>query len=210
MITTTLATVLALLVQQDPAKTEVESKLSNLKVTLDFKDAPLDHAVDYLREISGINVFVDAKVAEKQIRVSLKVTEISLRSIFSLMLRPHGADIMYRDGVVMLMTREDIAYRTLKMELYDCRDILHPIIDFPGVDIVLAVDGSGVINTIADDTGGGEIPIAELVRAHTGGKSWDENPKASVNLQNGLLVVRQTPEVHRQVVRLLNLLRANK
>jgi hypothetical protein len=55
-----------------------------------------------------------------------------------------------------------------------------------------------------------EIPIAELVRAHTGGKTWDENPKASVNLQNGLLVVRQTPEVHRQIVRLLNLLRANK
>ena len=208
MITLTLA--LAALLQQDPAKLEVESKLTNLKITLDFKDSPLEAVVDYLREISGLNVFVDAKVAEKQIRVSLKVTEISLRSIFSLMLRPHGCETMYRDGVVMLMTKEDVADRTVKMELYDCRDILHPIIDFPGVEIMLAVDGSGTdfgATVVAEPV---EVPIAELVRAHTGGKSWDDNPKFSVNLQNGLLVVRQTPEVHRQIVRLLNLLRANK
>jgi type II secretory pathway component GspD/PulD (secretin) len=208
VITLTLA--LAALLQQDPAKLEVESKLTNLKITLDFKDSPLEAVVDYLREISGLNVFVDAKVAEKQIRVSLKVTEISLRSIFSLMLRPHGCETMYRDGVVMLMTKEDVADRTVKMELYDCRDILHPIIDFPGVEIMLAVDGSGTdfgATVVAEPV---EVPIAELVRAHTGGKSWDDNPKFSVNLQNGLLVVRQTPEVHRQIVRLLNLLRANK
>lgn len=208
MITLTLA--LAALLQQDPAKLEVESKLSNLKITLDFKDSPLESVVDYLREISGLNVFIDAKVAEKDIRVSLKVTEISLRSIFSLLLRPHGCEILYREGVVMLMTKEDVADRTIKMELYDCRDILHPIVDFPGVEIMLAVDGSGTFTGIPEEPPGGEIPIAELVRAHTGGTSWDDNPKASVNLQNGLLVVRQTPQVHRQIVRLLNLLRANK
>ena len=208
MITLTLA--LAALLQQDPAKLEVENKLSNLRITLDFKDAPLESVVDYLREISGLNVFVDSKVAEKQIRVSLKVTEISLRSIFALMLRPHGCETMFREGVLMLMTKEDVADRTIKMELYDCRDILHPIVDFPGVEITLSVDGPGA--GFVPDPGAetSEIPIAELVRAHTGGKTWDENPKASVNLQNGLLVVRQTPEVHRQVVRLLNLLRVNK
>jgi type II secretory pathway component GspD/PulD (secretin) len=207
---TTLLITLAVLVQQDPAKVEADSKLNNLRITLDFKDSPLEQVVDYLREVSGLNVFVDAKVAEKQIRVSLKVAEISLRSIFALMLKPHGCEIMFREGVVMLMTKEDVADRTVKMELYDCRDILHPIVDFPGVDIVLAVDQAGVIGNIEAGPEYAEIPIAELVRAHTGGKTWDENPKASVNLQNGLLVVRQTPEVHRQIVRLLNLLRANK
>jgi type II secretory pathway component GspD/PulD (secretin) len=201
---------LAALAQQDPAQVETESKLANLKITLDFKDAPLEQVVDYLREISGINVFVDAKVAEKQIRISLKVTEISLKSIFALMLRPHGCETMFREGVLMLMTKEDVADRTVKMELYDCRDILYPIAHFPGVDIQLAVDQAGVVGGIVDTVESADIPIAELVRAHTGGKTWDENPKASVNLQNGLLVVRQTPEVHRQIRRLLDLLRRNK
>ena len=57
---------------------------------------------------------------------------------------------------------------------------------------------------------GGEVPIEEMVRAHAGGRSWEENPKAVVKMQNGLLVVKNTPEVHKQVRRLLDLLRANK
>jgi hypothetical protein len=54
------------------------------------------------------------------------------------------------------------------------------------------------------------MPIEEMVRAHTGGRSWEENPKASIKMQNGLLVIKNTPEVHKQVRRLLDLLRANK
>jgi type II secretory pathway component GspD/PulD (secretin) len=208
---TMLATLLVLALQKDPALAETEAKLNNLKITLDFKDAPLESVVDYLREIGDMNLFIDSKVTEKQIRVSLKVTEISLRSVFALALKPHDCGTYFKDGVLMIMTNPDIADRTVKMQIYDCRDILHPIQDFPGVDIQLAVDGSG-IGPVVDGGGGdaGEIPIAELVRAHTGGKSWDENPKFSIALQNGLLVVKQTPEVHRQVVRLLDMLRRNK
>ncbi|HEX7901584.1 MAG TPA: hypothetical protein VF950_27745 [Planctomycetota bacterium] len=208
MITTLL---LLATLQKDPALAETEAKLSNLKITLDFKDAPLETVVDYLREIADMNLFIDSKVAEKQIKVTLKVGEISLRSVLSLALKPHDCGTYFKDGVLMIMTLPDIADRTVKMQIYDCRDILHPIQDFPGVEFVLQVDGAGIGPVIDPGTGdAGEIPIAELVRAHTGGKTWDENPKFSINLQNGLLVVKQTPEVHRQVVRLLDMLRRNK
>jgi type II secretory pathway component GspD/PulD (secretin) len=200
---------LALLAQRDPAQAETESKLANLKVTLDFKDAPLEDVVDYLREISGLNIFLDRKIAEKQIRVTLKVNEISLKSVFQLVLKPHEAGTMFRDGVLMLTTLEEIGDKTVKLRIFDCRDILHPIQDFPGVEIQLAVDGGVALDTV-DDAGSEEVPIAELVRAHTGGKSWDENPKFSVALQNGLLVVKQTPDVLRQIDRLLGMLRRNK
>jgi hypothetical protein len=206
-----ITTLLLLALQKDPAQAETEAKLSNLKITLDFKDAPLETVVDYIREIADMNLFIDSKVAEKQIRVTLKVNEISLRSVFALALKPHDCGTYFKDGVLMVMTLPDIADRTVKMEIYDCRDILHPIQDFPGVEFVLQVDGSGIGPVIDPGTGDdSEIPIAELVRAHTGGKTWDENPKFSVALQNGLLVVKQTPEVHRQVVRLLGMLRRNK
>jgi type II secretory pathway component GspD/PulD (secretin) len=194
---------------QDNQKAEYESKLHNIKVTLDFLSAPLDAVVDYLREISGLNLFVDAKVREKQIVVSIKVSELTLKSVFGLLLKPHGCDTLFKDGVLMLMTKEDVADKTMRMELYDCRDILHPIQNFPGVDIDLN-SGSGVVVRDGDETSGGEVPIEEMVRAHTGGRSWEENPKAVVKLQNGLLVIKNTPEVHKQVRRLLDLLRANK
>jgi len=194
---------------QDTVKHEYEGKLSNIKVTLDFQNAPLDQVVDYLREISGMNIFTDSKVRDKNLVISIKVNEISLLSIFSLMLKPHGCDILFKDGVLQLMTKEDVADKTMKMEIYDCRDILYPISNFPGVDIDLGTM-AGVITTPPEDAAGGEIPIEEMVRAHTGGRSWEENQKAVCKMQNGLLVIKNTPEVHKQVHRLLDLLRANK
>jgi len=211
-----LAVVTALLVtaplvqSQDATKSEYEGKLNNIKVTLDFQNAPLDQVVDYLREISGMNIFVDAKVREKNLTVSLKVTEISLRSIFGLILKPQDCDILFKDGVLQLMTKPDVADKTMKMEIYDCRDILYPITNFPGIDMDLNANGPGVV--VQPDAGdaGSEIPIEEMVRAHTGGRSWEENQKAVCKMQNGLLVIKNTPEVHKQVRRLLDLLRANK
>ena len=210
-----LAVVTALLVgssfvqAQDAMKSEYEGKLNNIKVTLDFQNAPLDQVVDYLREISGMNIFVDAKVREKNLTVSLKVTEISLRCIFGLILKPHDCDILFKDGVLQIMTKADVADKTMKMEIYDCRDILYPVAQFPGVDLDLG-GGAGVLVQQPDVDQGGEVPIEEMVRAHTGGRSWEENSKASIKMQNGLLVIKNTPEVHKQVRRLLDLLRANK
>ena len=206
------AAVLALMVgassAQDSVKGEYESKLNNIKVTLDFTNAPLDSVVDYLREISGMNIFVDSKVREKNVVISIKVTEITLRSIFSLMLKPHDCDVMFKDGVLQVMTKADVADKTMKMEIYDCRDILYPVAQFPGVDMDLG--NAGILVQQPDVDAGGEVPIEEMVRAHTGGRSWEENSKAVVKMQNGLLVIKNTPEVHKQVRRLLDLLRANK
>jgi type II secretory pathway component GspD/PulD (secretin) len=193
---------------QDSVKGEYESKLNNIKVTLDFTNAPLDSVIDYLREISGMNIFVDSKVREKNVVVSIKVTEITLKSIFSLMLKPHDCDIMFKDGVLQVMTKADVADKTMKMEIYDCRDILYPVAQFPGVDMDLG--NAGILAQQPDVDAGGEVPIEEMVRAHTGGRSWEENSKAVVKMQNGLLVIKNTPEVHKQVRRLLDLLRANK
>lgn len=194
---------------QDTARHEYESKLNNLKVSLDFQNAPLDSVVDYLREISGMNIFTDSKVRDKNLAISIKVNEISLRSIFSLMLKPHSCGILFKDGVLQLMTQEDLADRTMRMEIYDCRDILYPISNFPGVEMDLTA-GAGIFVAPAEDPAGSEIPIEEMVRSHTGGRSWEENPKAVVKMQNGLLVIKNTPEVHKQIRRLLDLLRSNK
>jgi hypothetical protein len=126
------------------------------------------------------------------------------------MLHPQGCDTMFREGVLMVMTKEDVVDRTVKMEIYDCRDILYPIHDFPGVDIDLSGDAKGVIFQDPGGTEGGEVPIEELVRAHTGGRSWEENQKCVCKMTNGLLVIKNTPDVHKQVQRLLDMLRRNK
>jgi hypothetical protein len=41
------------------------------------------------------------------------------------------------------------------------------------------------------------------VKENTGAGSWDSNPRAAITLANGMLVVTQTPMVHREVESLL-------
>src|SRR5438128_2624629 len=173
-MTTLLA--IAMLLAQNGRRDEAEAKLRNLKVTLDFKETPLETVVDYLREISGLNIFIDEKVKEKNIVVSLKVSDISLKGVFGLMLARYECDTMFRDGVLRLMTKADVADHTVRMQIYDCRDILYPIADFPGVDIDLGDAGHLVFNQ-PDPGDDRVVPIEEMVRAHTGGRSWEENQK---------------------------------
>jgi type II secretory pathway component HofQ len=188
-------------------KTEIENKLRGLRITLDFKNATLQAVADYIREIADVNLVVSNKVEGKGDDISIKVQDISLKSVLSLVLKPKGLTYVIRDGVLMLTTIED-ANEDVIMEIYDVRDLLYPIKDFPGVDITLASDAIG---TTALDTGGETeglvMPLEEIVKAHSGGKTWEENPKASCSLQNGLLVIKQTREVHKQVRRLIGKLR---
>ncbi len=45
--------------------------------------------------------------------------------------------------------------------------------------------------------------LVELVRSTTGGRSWDDDPKAGVELVNGFLTVTQTKSVHEEIRSLL-------
>lgn len=52
--------------------------------------------------------------------------------------------------------------------------------------------------------------LVELVRASTGGRSWDENASVSLELLNGLLIVKQSKSVQREVRRLIGEIRSMK
>jgi hypothetical protein len=45
--------------------------------------------------------------------------------------------------------------------------------------------------------------LIDVVKAHTGDRSWDENPRCSITLREGLLYVTQSPRVHRDIEALL-------
>jgi hypothetical protein len=81
--------------------------------------------------------------------------------------------------------------------------------DFPGPEITL-VPLQGVIIEPSEPPPPmtGEF-VLEAVQRHCGKDSWS-NEKISIELHNGILIVSQTEDVHRQIRNLLNKLRANK
>lgn len=182
---------------------EIENKIRTVRVSMDFREAKLEEIATYLREITGLNIVISPKVGDKGDGITFVAKDISVKGALSLMLRPRGLAFRVRDGVLLLTTKEELD-QDVVMELYDIRDLLHNPRDFPGGEFTLE---DGFAPPGAEPEPPAEFPIVELVKGHTGGKSWDENPRASISLQNGILVVRQTREVHAQVRRMLAKLR---
>ncbi len=189
---------------QDSERETAENLLRSRKITLDFKGADLETVVEYIRSMTDLNFIVDQAAKEKLPTVSITVKDVSVQSALSLLLKPHGLAAMWKDGVICLTTPDQAP---VVLEIYDLRDLLHVLEDMPGVEIDLTPSGLGTTITGGVAAVQPALSLEEILKAHTGGKSWEENSKVSLKLQNGLLVVKQTKEVHAQIRRLLGQLR---
>lgn len=205
------------------AKSEADRKtistIETLKVSLNFTDAPLAEVVDFFREITGVNILVSKGVKDSgdDHPVTLKVDE--LKAVDALALITQMVDLSYKleDGVLMIVTKEETKQDTY-LELYDVRDLLFHLRDFQAPEISLGSGGAGegdlgVTITGGEDTSGSlEDPavLVDLIKNHTCGTSWTDNPKCSCEIQNGILIVVQTKEGHEQVSTLVEKLRQYK
>jgi hypothetical protein len=213
----------ALLGQEDsdPKKEEILGKLNNQRITLDFKDVPLEDALGFVRDYANLNIVVDAevftKLSEDQLRINIKVKDLTLKSALKLMLGGRDLTATYKEGVLMVIPK-DKANKSVTTRVYDVRDLLFKIQDFPGPKVELTAPSSGGTPLTGATFSVEEEPksviseefITEIVKSNTGEGAWDENPNASVTLTNGLLIVTQSKKVHGEVEKLLQMLRQFK
>ncbi len=187
-------------------------KLETMRVTVDFENVKLPEAIDYLRDVTGLNLVILPKAMEKDGETSLrlKVKDLSVKSVLKLLLNSRGLTVAFRDGALVIVPKEELQDST-SMRLFDVRALQVKIQDFAGPTVELNSASSkrpGVVvgfpeepkTVVTDDF------LLDMIKANTGGGSWDSNPKAALNLNNGTLVVTQTPSVLREIDNLLNLL----
>lgn len=196
---------------------QVWAKLATQRVSLDFDDAPVLEVFKFLRQTSGVNLVVDQAVrADAGLddkRVSLEVTEIPLRSALSLVLDFVELVVRWRHGV-LLVTTPDRARGDASLQIYDVRDITYKLTNFPGPKIELA-SGSGAEDgglSFGGDEGDDATPttdeIVETVKSALGEAA--DAPGCSLAILGGLLVVRQSPEGHREILNVLAMLRSTR
>jgi hypothetical protein len=207
--------------ESDPRRQEVLNKLNTMRITVDFANVTLEEAIGYLRDFSGLNIIVDAEVyknqSEDQLKVTLKVKDLLLKSILKLMLNSRELTAMYKEGVVLVVPKGKID-KAVTLQLYDVRDLLVKIQDFAGPKVELVAPSKGGGGPLTGATFSLEEPkstiteefITDMVKQNTGDKSWDENPNASITLTNGVMVVTQSKRVHEEIKRFINLLRQFK
>lgn len=210
--------------QDDPeahlqaAYKHIQAVLKTKVISVDFKDAAFKDAIDFLRVTTGINIVVDPDVyqsrAEEDLRVTLKIDELPAGDVLDLMLRFEKLGRSFRHGVLFITIPEK-AQGLPFMRIYDVRDLTVPLKDFPGVDIELksgdnAMPAMFVEPDFQDAKNYSTEDIVDLLREQTGPDSWDLDPRCRITIFNGVLIVTQTLEVHKEIAKLLAHLRSTR
>jgi len=196
----------------DNGREDAVRKLETMKVSVDFDNVKLPEAIDYLRDVTGLNLVILPKAMEKdgETTIRLKVKELSVKSVLKLLLSNRGLTAAYRDGALVVVPKEDLQDSTT-MRIFDVRALQVKIQDFAGpkVELVSKSSKPDLGATFILEEPKVAIPddfLETMIKTNTGNGSWDSNPRASMQLTNGSLVVSQTPAVLREIDNLLNLL----
>lgn len=212
MMATLMTVGMAAMAWSGDGREDAARKLETLKVTVDFDNVKLPEAIDYLRDVTGLNLVLLPKAMEKdaESNIRLKVKDLSVKSVLKLLLSSRGLTASYRDGALVILPKEDLQ-STTAMRIFDVRALQVKIQDFAGPVVELTSPSSKrmgvtIVNLDEPKTVIEDEFLITMVKTSTGSGSWDSNPNAVVELHNGQLVVTQTPAILREVENLLNLL----
>jgi|SRR5436190_3871158 len=214
MTTMTTLMAMAALAWAGDSREDSVRKLDTMKVTVDFQDVRLSDAMDYLRDVTGLNFVLLPKALEKEgdSKLRLKVKDLTVKSVLKLLLSSRGLTVSWRDGALVVLPKEDLQ-DTTTLKMIDVRSLMVKLQDFAGpkVDLVGASTKTNLTNTGIFILEEPKPPLVDddmmitLIKENTGSGSWD-NPKAAISMNNGVLVISQTPSVLREVETLIGLL----
>ena len=193
--------------------------LASRKVTLNFPDTPFGEVINFLQDITGLNITVSPTVDAEDITVSLRLREIPLKDALKIILEQTELAMTFQNETLMI-TPPDEARGDYYLEIYDVQDLLSRISDFPGDRIKVAADGgggggggggSGGFSFDDEEEQEGNVlepdQLEEIVTNAVGEDNWDD--PASIEIHKGQIIINQTREMHAETRRVLKNLRRN-
>lgn len=207
---------------RDEASVALDRRVPEVK----FDAVGLSDAIDFLRDIGGLNLRVDWKTLEaagidRTTPVTFYLRNVSVRKALDTILREAGSGqklaFEIEEGVIEVTTQEK-ADQILTTEVYDIRDLMFTPLDAgdpPEVEFQLeAVErggggGGGGSGLFGGNGGGGQgqqqattpdqkgLEIVELITALIRPEVWQVNGgTATIRYFNGTLIVSAPRSVH--------------
>ena len=191
---------------------EVLNKIKTIQINLDFQNADVRAVIDYIREISGLNIVLGKEIQDPSAYTypTLRLKDVTISAVFDIILG--GKELAYsvEDGIVVVTTAKAVKAK-VQLDMYNVQDITYGLQDFPGVNITLSEDALGA--TTGQEEGAKPVfdgeALANLIKSTIEKNNWDEANGQSCVFQNGLLIVRNSIDVHRKVRKFLNDLRSS-
>lgn len=125
------------------AAKKIRRVLKTRKVTVNFDGTSFDDAIDFIRDITSLNIVVskDAQsiVKDKGLKVKLKLKKIQLRSCLIHMLQCLDDELCFgvRQTVLMIGTKDEFKAKSVTLRIHDLGDIGKKRPDFPAPRIGL-------------------------------------------------------------------------
>jgi tetratricopeptide (TPR) repeat protein len=185
-----------------PREKEIERRLG-ASISVNFKDARLEQVLDDIRDMSGLNVVVDAAALRDEgvsldQHVSVKMDDVSLRSALNAIMQSVHLAFVVRDEALVVTTEAGARGKLV------CR--VYPIADLRNADLEAAAGRPGC----CPGEGTGVDALITLITSSVAPQTWSEagGPGKIDYFPLGMsLVVHQTPDVHEQLCDLLTALR---
>jgi hypothetical protein len=117
-------------------------KLELQQVTVHFQETSFQDCLDFLRDITGLNIVISARardiVESEDIKVNLRLREIKLKSVLALMLEVSD-ELVYgvKYDVLYIGTKEDWLRSGQYLFIYSIHEIVYRPPDFPAPKIGL-------------------------------------------------------------------------
>jgi type II secretory pathway component GspD/PulD (secretin)/tetratricopeptide (TPR) repeat protein len=196
---------------------DVKNKLNSMKIDMNYTDEPFENVLAFLREYTGLNFIVDPEAgADMSKAISFKVKGITVSTALKFMLEQMELSYTVTEDKVVMITKPENALGKPVLDLYDIRDLVVRLSNFPGPRLELlpgagAGGGPGVTFTLEEP----EAPkvssddIVTLITENLSPKVWEQSDKYSINMTpNQQLLVAAPSEVHKEVREFLSRLRS--
>jgi len=174
----------------DAARAQLQKRLPEVN----FTKVGLRDAIDFLRDVSGANIYTDWRELKKagidqQTQVNFKVHDVTLEKVLNLLVTDMGgkdAKVAWAmdEGVIQISTADRLR----------------------GITYILVYEVSDLIDARVPQ-GKGEV-LMSIITECISPSSWaDAGGKGAIKFRDGKLVITQTAENHQAIVNLLDGLR---
>ena len=198
--------------QESPTEKMIRTKLETTPVEVNFRDTEFTAAIEFLRDISGLNIVMtrEAREAVEGKTVNLRIVKRPVKSVLALLLQTEPSLRWLVKYDVVYITTEGAVEEDLLLEFYSVSEIVMVPPDHEAPQIALetgAPDSGGGLGDMDDEERGAGIESDMLQNLIDQVMSDAERNVGDIKYGNGILMVRKPLSAHRKIQKLLNALR---
>lgn len=203
-------------VKVNPEDVAISDRLDNTLFEPQFNNISIQEIATYLNNLTQVNFIVSQKILDmddgaKAVNLTLP-TKTSVKKFLQLLQVVKNFNYRVQDGYVRLITPDENKGQT-EYRIYDVSDIVQVIPNYAAPELSLLPPGAPAIPAGSEFEAKAAFTyeqITQTIQNSVAPATWtDTEAKTALRYleKAGALVVRQTPEVHAQVEKLLNDLR---